>query len=100
MGVTWLSEFAAFLLGWIFGEDAVWKYTIFNDVVMGLRIIFLESIEFNHLSSVSDQPEPGDTHLPGAGVQEEGADAAEREAVRAAMRGQAVSWASSNSGGW
>ncbi len=33
MGITWMSEFVAFLLEWILGPDAVWKYTIFNDVV-------------------------------------------------------------------
>ncbi len=33
MGITWMSEFVVFLLGWIFGDDVVWRYTIFNDVI-------------------------------------------------------------------
>ncbi len=44
MGVTWMSEFVNFLLGWIIGDDVVWKYTIFNDIInlsQGLLIFFV-----------------------------------------------------------
>ena len=33
MGVTWLSEFVNFVSGWIFGEDNIWKYVFFNDII-------------------------------------------------------------------
>lgn len=33
MGVTWFSELFGFILSWIYGRDAVWKYFVLNDVI-------------------------------------------------------------------
>ena len=41
MGVTYFFEFMGFILSWIYGADAVWKYFVFNNIVNALQGVLI-----------------------------------------------------------
>ena len=41
MGVTYFFEFMGFILSWIYGTDAVWKYFVFNNIVNALQGVLI-----------------------------------------------------------